>query len=137
MSEKISVTCSANYKNDFLLAMFIQLDLIVSLWCAEYTKGWYLCQLEVLECKKVPWPNAATVKNYGIEDCGWSSKEFAYECKISLLTGRTHQVSTIFIFLYVGKLFPHAEFGLRDCIRRGKRMKCKCILWSFWTTPWI
>ncbi|WCJ20253.1 hypothetical protein M5689_002500 [Euphorbia peplus] len=34
----------------------------------EFTKGWYLCQLEVLECIET------------------------YECKINLLTGRTHQI---------------------------------------------
>ncbi|XP_010538760.1 PREDICTED: RNA pseudouridine synthase 6, chloroplastic isoform X2 [Tarenaya hassleriana] len=55
-------------------------------------KGWHLCQLEVLECKKLPWPDAATEKKYCIEDCGWRSKEYAYECKINLLTGKTHQI---------------------------------------------
>jgi 23S rRNA-/tRNA-specific pseudouridylate synthase len=55
-------------------------------------QGWHLCQLEVLECKKIPWPDAATEKKHDIEDCGWTSKEFAYECTINLLTGKTHQV---------------------------------------------
>ncbi|CAA3031610.1 RNA pseudouridine synthase 6, chloroplastic isoform X1 [Olea europaea subsp. europaea] len=58
----------------------------------DFVKGWYLCQLEVLECKKVPWPDALTEKKYSIEDCGWPGKDFAYECKIDLLTGRTHQI---------------------------------------------
>ncbi|CAK9187777.1 unnamed protein product [Ilex paraguariensis] len=58
----------------------------------EFVKGWQLCQLDVLECRKVPWPNALIEKKYGIVDCGWPSKDFAYECKINLLTGRTHQV---------------------------------------------
>ncbi|XP_017224245.1 RNA pseudouridine synthase 6, chloroplastic isoform X2 [Daucus carota subsp. sativus] len=58
----------------------------------EFTTRWYLCQLEVLECKMVPWPNADIVDKYSIEDCGWPSQEFAYECKINLLTGRTHQI---------------------------------------------
>lgn len=79
----------------FYLPCLLNLTL---LWRAEHTKGWYLCQLEVSECKKVPWPNAVIVKKYSVEDCGWSSKEFAYECKISLLTGRTHQVSTFFLY---------------------------------------
>ncbi|CAA2971390.1 RNA pseudouridine synthase 6, chloroplastic isoform X1 [Olea europaea subsp. europaea] len=57
----------------------------------DFVKGWYLCRLEVLECKKVPWPDALTEKKYSIEDCGWPGKDFAYECKIDLLTGRTHQ----------------------------------------------
>ncbi|CAK9171592.1 unnamed protein product [Ilex paraguariensis] len=57
----------------------------------EFVKGWQLCQLDVLECRKVPWPNALIEKKYGIVDCGWPSKDFAYECKINLLTGRTHQ----------------------------------------------
>lgn len=58
----------------------------------EFIKGWYLCQLEVLECKEVPWPNSAVEERYCVMDCGWPSKEFAYECKINLLTGRTHQI---------------------------------------------
>lgn len=62
------------------------------LWLADFIKGWNLCQLEVLECKEVPWPNAVTEKKYCVEDCGWPSQHIAYECKINLLTGRTHQV---------------------------------------------
>lgn len=62
------------------------------LTCAEFIKGWNLCQLEVLECKRVPWPNALLEEKYGIEDINWPNKEFAYECKVNLLTGRTHQV---------------------------------------------
>ncbi|KVI01079.1 Pseudouridine synthase, catalytic domain-containing protein [Cynara cardunculus var. scolymus] len=58
----------------------------------DFIKGWNLCQLEVLECRKVPWPNALIEKKFGIEDFNWPSKEFAYECKINLLTGRTHQI---------------------------------------------
>ncbi|XP_065878414.1 RNA pseudouridine synthase 6, chloroplastic-like [Euphorbia lathyris] len=58
----------------------------------EFRKGWYLCQLEVLECKKVPWPDAVTKEKYSVEDCGWPLKDYAYECKINLLTGRTHQI---------------------------------------------
>ncbi|KAG5561372.1 hypothetical protein RHGRI_004410 [Rhododendron griersonianum] len=58
----------------------------------EFIKGWPLCQLEVLECKKVPWRNSVTEAKYCVEDCGWPSKDFAYECKINLLTGRTHQI---------------------------------------------
>ncbi|GFP79073.1 rna pseudouridine synthase 6 chloroplastic [Phtheirospermum japonicum] len=41
--------------------------------------GWQLCQLEVLECKKVPWPNNITEEKYNIEDCEWPCKDFAYE----------------------------------------------------------
>ncbi|KAG2688244.1 hypothetical protein I3843_09G087100 [Carya illinoinensis] len=58
----------------------------------DFIKGWNFCQLEVLECKEVPWPNAFIEKQYCIEDCGWPSKDIAYECKINLLTGRTHQI---------------------------------------------
>ncbi|XP_048229999.1 RNA pseudouridine synthase 6, chloroplastic isoform X2 [Ricinus communis] len=58
----------------------------------EFVNGWHLCQLEVLECRKVPWPDAAIEEKYSVEDCGWPSKDFAYECKINLLTGRTHQI---------------------------------------------
>uniref|UniRef100_A0A2P2JFQ7 RNA pseudouridine synthase 6ic isoform X2 n=1 Tax=Rhizophora mucronata TaxID=61149 RepID=A0A2P2JFQ7_RHIMU len=58
----------------------------------DFIEGWHLCQLEVIECKEVPWPNSATEERYCLEDCGWPSKDHAYECKINLLTGRTHQV---------------------------------------------
>lgn len=58
----------------------------------EFIEGWHLCQLEVLDCKKVPWPNADVERTYNIEGCGWMSKKTAYECKIILLTGKTHQV---------------------------------------------
>ncbi|XP_024984521.1 RNA pseudouridine synthase 6, chloroplastic-like isoform X1 [Cynara cardunculus var. scolymus] len=58
----------------------------------DFIEEWNLCQLEVLECRKVPWPNALLQKEYGIEDFNWPNKEFAYECKINLLTGRTHQI---------------------------------------------
>ncbi|KAL2253277.1 RNA pseudouridine synthase 6, chloroplastic [Sesamum indicum] len=58
----------------------------------EFINGWHLCQLEVLECRKVPWPNRIIEEKNSIEDCGWPSKDFAYECEINLLTGRTHQI---------------------------------------------
>ncbi|KAL4201087.1 hypothetical protein AMTRI_Chr02g214360 [Amborella trichopoda] len=58
----------------------------------DHIGGWHLCQLEVLECKEVPWPRAAVEAQNGVEECGWPSKDFAYECKINLLTGRTHQI---------------------------------------------
>nr|GMC78694.1 RNA pseudouridine synthase 6, chloroplastic isoform X1 [Ipomoea batatas] len=58
----------------------------------DFVKGWQICKLEVLECKKIPWPKSSIEREYSIENCGWPSKEFAYECKIDLLTGRTHQV---------------------------------------------
>nr|GEU61711.1 RNA pseudouridine synthase 6, chloroplastic-like [Tanacetum cinerariifolium] len=58
----------------------------------EPIKDWYLCQLEVIECRKVPWPCDVVEKKYGIEDLNWPNKESAYECKINLLTGRTHQI---------------------------------------------
>ncbi|XP_077243554.1 pseudouridine synthase family protein [Tasmannia lanceolata] len=60
----------------------------------EFIGGWHLCQLEVLECKEVPWPSATVEERYGLEDCGWPSKSVAYECKINLLTGKTHQIRT-------------------------------------------
>ncbi|CAH2078339.1 unnamed protein product [Thlaspi arvense] len=59
-------------------------------------KGWHLCQLEILECKKIPWPDAATEKKHDIEDCGWPSREYAYECTINLITGKTHQIRAQF-----------------------------------------
>ncbi|KAF8029612.1 hypothetical protein BT93_E2129 [Corymbia citriodora subsp. variegata] len=52
----------------------------------EFMKGWYLCQLEVMECKKVAWPDSVVEAEYGVEDCGWTKKDVAYECKINLLT---------------------------------------------------
>ncbi|XP_038894648.1 RNA pseudouridine synthase 6, chloroplastic isoform X4 [Benincasa hispida] len=59
--------------------------------------GWNLCQLEVLECREVSWPDADIEAKYCIEDCGWPLKKKAYECKINLLTGRTHQVLSVVI----------------------------------------
>ncbi|KAJ7946266.1 RNA pseudouridine synthase 6 chloroplastic [Quillaja saponaria] len=58
----------------------------------DYVKGWHMCQLEVIECRKVPWPSTVVQKKYCIEDCGWLKEGYAYECKINLLTGRTHQI---------------------------------------------
>lgn len=58
----------------------------------DFVKGWHICQLEVMECREVPWPDSIIQEKYKIEDCGWRTKDFAYESKINLLTGRTHQV---------------------------------------------
>ncbi|XP_042434950.1 RNA pseudouridine synthase 6, chloroplastic-like [Zingiber officinale] len=58
--------------------------------------GWHLCQLEVLECKEVPWPANEVFKNHKVEDCGWPSKRVAYECTVNLLTGKTHQIRAQF-----------------------------------------
>ncbi|XP_047945125.1 RNA pseudouridine synthase 6, chloroplastic-like [Salvia hispanica] len=58
----------------------------------DFISGWPLCQLEVLECKKVPWPNDIIEEQNKIDVCGWPTRDFAYECKINLLTGRTHQI---------------------------------------------
>ncbi|KAK7359748.1 hypothetical protein VNO77_01713 [Canavalia gladiata] len=62
----------------------------------DFIKGWHLCQLEVMECRKVPWPTTAIQDKYCVEDCGWPSQDYAYECKINLLTGRTHQIRAQF-----------------------------------------
>ncbi|VFQ89577.1 unnamed protein product [Cuscuta campestris] len=51
-----------------------------------------MCKLEVLECKKIPWPRSSIEREYGIYDCGAHSKDFAFECKVNLVTGRTHQI---------------------------------------------
>lgn len=64
-------------------------------WHPEFTKGWYLCQLEVMECKEVAWPDSVVEAEYSVEDCGWTKKDVAFECKINLLTGRTHQVLAV------------------------------------------
>lgn len=64
----------------------------ITLWKADFIEGWPLCKLEILECKKVPWPNDIIKEKYCIEESQWLSKDYAYECKINLLTGRTHQV---------------------------------------------
>ncbi|KAJ0974741.1 hypothetical protein J5N97_016706 [Dioscorea zingiberensis] len=58
----------------------------------DFIEGWHLCQLEVLECKEVPWPSSDVERRYYIEGCGWPLRSVAYECKINLLTGKTHQV---------------------------------------------
>ncbi|CAI8590718.1 unnamed protein product [Vicia faba] len=62
----------------------------------DFIKGWLLCQLEVMECRKVPWPTSVVQDEYCVEDCGWPSQDYAYECKINLLTGRTHQIRAQF-----------------------------------------
>ncbi|KAK9151830.1 hypothetical protein Syun_010139 [Stephania yunnanensis] len=60
----------------------------------DFVEGWYLCQLEVLDCKEVSWPSALAEEQYSVDNCGWPLRQVAYECKINLLTGRTHQVRT-------------------------------------------
>ncbi|XP_047162900.1 RNA pseudouridine synthase 6, chloroplastic isoform X1 [Vigna umbellata] len=62
----------------------------------DFIKGWHMCQLEIQECRKVPWPTPAIQDKYRVEDCGWPYQDFAYECKINLLTGRTHQIRAQF-----------------------------------------
>ncbi|XP_012568926.1 RNA pseudouridine synthase 6, chloroplastic [Cicer arietinum] len=62
----------------------------------DFNKGWHICQLEVLECIKIPWPTTVVQEKYCVEDCGWPSQDYAYECKINLLTGRTHQIRAQF-----------------------------------------
>ncbi|CAL0301176.1 unnamed protein product [Lupinus luteus] len=62
----------------------------------DFIKGWQICQLEVMECNQVPWPTTVIQDKYCIEDCEWPSKDYAYECKIKLLTGRTHQIRAQF-----------------------------------------
>ncbi|KAK6932337.1 hypothetical protein RJ641_001961, partial [Dillenia turbinata] len=69
------------------------LAILFVLFSAYFIKRWHWCQLEVLECKKVPWPISLIKEKYCIEDSSWLNKEFAYECKISILTGKTYQVS--------------------------------------------
>ncbi|KAJ4776229.1 Pseudouridine synthase family protein [Rhynchospora pubera] len=62
----------------------------------ENEEGWHLSQLEVLECIEVPWPSANISEAHGIEDSGWPPQEYAYECKVNLLTGKTHQIRAQF-----------------------------------------
>ncbi|XP_057433808.1 RNA pseudouridine synthase 6, chloroplastic-like isoform X1 [Lotus japonicus] len=62
----------------------------------DFIKGWHRCQLEVLECRKVPWPTTVIQDKYCVEDCGWPSQDHAYECIINLLTGKTHQIRAQF-----------------------------------------
>ena len=54
---------------------------------------WANCELDVLNCKQVPWPSAVIEANYRVADCGWAPRKHAYECSVHLLTGRTHQVN--------------------------------------------
>ncbi|CAN0852378.1 RNA pseudouridine synthase 6, chloroplastic [Linum grandiflorum] len=44
------------------------------------------------ECNEVPWPSTAIEAKHRVVDCGWPSRDKAYECRINLLTGRTHQI---------------------------------------------
>ncbi|KAH8957014.1 hypothetical protein BDL97_07G070700 [Sphagnum fallax] len=61
--------------------------------------GWFHCELEVQNCKQVPWPSPAIQEQFLIGDCGWVSSSNAYECPIRLLTGRTHQIRAQFAAL--------------------------------------
>ncbi|KAL4380466.1 hypothetical protein AHAS_Ahas04G0036300 [Arachis hypogaea] len=62
----------------------------------DFIKGWHRCQLEVIDCRKVPWPTTNIQDKYCVEDCGWPSQDYAYECTINLLTGKTHQIRAQF-----------------------------------------
>ncbi|MED6143887.1 hypothetical protein PIB30_009959 [Stylosanthes scabra] len=62
----------------------------------DFIKGWHRCQLEVIDCRKVPWPTTNIQDKYFVEDCGWPSQDYAYECTINLLTGKTHQIRAQF-----------------------------------------
>eukprot|EP00250_Pteridium_aquilinum_P010241 c19237_g1_i1 orf=375-1811(-) len=61
--------------------------------------GWVRCQLEVLECKETPWPASEVEASYRVQNLGWEAKSVAYECKVQLFTGRTHQVRAQFAAL--------------------------------------
>lgn len=78
---------------------------------ADFIKGWYLCQIEVLACKEVPWPSTLIEEKYHIEDSGWPLKNSAFECKINLLTGRTHQVCLTLHSLFLPFFFSTPYFS--------------------------
>lgn len=65
-----------------------------------------------MECKRVPWPDSAIEKDSSIEDCGWPSRDYAYECKINLLTGRTHQVLQLSFCFLILLVFAYYKFDL-------------------------
>ncbi|TVT98005.1 hypothetical protein EJB05_56722, partial [Eragrostis curvula] len=58
----------------------------------DHIERWYLCQMEILDCTKIPWPSSLIRKAHNVNDCGWPEQEAAYECKINLITGKTHQI---------------------------------------------
>ncbi|KAF6999633.1 hypothetical protein CFC21_015631 [Triticum aestivum] len=58
----------------------------------DHIERWHLCQMEILDCKKVPWPKPLITKVHKVDNCGWPKQEAAYECKINLMTGKTHQI---------------------------------------------
>lgn len=58
----------------------------------DHIGGWHLCQMEILDCTKVPWPKPLITKVHNVDNCGWPRQEAAYECKINLMTGKTHQI---------------------------------------------
>lgn len=82
---------------------------------ADFIKGWHRCQLEVMECRKVPWPTTVIQDKYCVEDCGWPSQDHAYECKINLLTGKTHQVCEL-SFLCIACAFTEASYFVNQLI---------------------
>jgi len=60
---------------------------------------WSNCELKILGCKQVKWPSALIETQYRVAQCGWESREHAYECSVRLLTGRTHQIRVQFAAL--------------------------------------
>ena len=91
--------CSAELLKGFLISVLYCRFNPVNLLSADCIKGWHICQLEVMECRKIPWPAIVVQDEYCVEDCGWPSQDYAYECKINLLTGRTHQVCQLSFYV--------------------------------------
>eukprot|EP00850_Spirogloea_muscicola_P013126 SM000087S23408 [mRNA] locus=s87:473091:475448:- [translate_table: standard] len=66
---------------------------------AEPLEGWLRCQLEVMECRAVPWPSMQALQHAGITSSSSDAagrQHQAFECVVRLVTGRTHQIRAQF-----------------------------------------
>jgi hypothetical protein len=82
--------------------------------------------MEILECKKVPWPKPLITKVHKVDNCGWPKQEAAYECKINLMTGKTHQVPYLYFFKVIAFLFKvhHLSATCSYCMERTLLKTC-------------
>jgi len=70
----------------------VTLTIFIIPMCSDQHPNWSNCELQILSCKQVKWPSSLVETQYRVAQCGWESREHAYECSVRLLTGRTHQV---------------------------------------------
>ena len=80
---------------DFVMMTKVAMMILDFVMMSDEREGWFRCELKVMSCRKVPYPSLQSAQKGGVSDLGnWGEEpqEFAYECTIRLMTGRTHQV---------------------------------------------